>query len=104
MNHPCTIYTDGGGCNGAEILSNRASETEKITINRRHRPLFHFTRADLEAARAAGEKQHIKMLGLTSIAPDVLPAPGLATVESITVLGALHATEEIKTALADRIR
>ena len=31
--------------------------------------LRHFTRADLEAARAAGEKLHIKVLGLTSIAP-----------------------------------
>jgi hypothetical protein len=28
----------------------------------------------------------------------------LATIESITVLGALHATKEIKSALADRIR
>src|SRR6476646_4132066 len=32
--------------------------------------LRHFTRADLEAARASGEKLHIKVLGLTSIAPD----------------------------------
>jgi Arc/MetJ-type ribon-helix-helix transcriptional regulator len=64
--------------------------------------LRHFTRADLEAARAAGE--HIKVLGLTSIAPDVSPELALATIESITVLGALHATKEIKSALADRIR
>jgi hypothetical protein len=28
----------------------------------------------------------------------------LATIESITVMGALHATKEIKSALADRIR
>jgi Arc/MetJ-type ribon-helix-helix transcriptional regulator len=66
--------------------------------------LRHFTRADLEAARAAGEKLHIKVLGLTSIAPDVSPELALATIESITVLGALHATKEIKSALADRIR
>src|SRR4029079_18979841 len=43
--------------------------------------LRHFTRADLEAARAAGEKLHIKVLGLTSIAPDVLPELALATIE-----------------------
>src|SRR5512134_2655682 len=66
--------------------------------------LRHFTRADLEAARAAGEKLHIKVLGLTSIAPDVSSELALATIESITVLGALHATKEIKSALADRIR
>ena len=66
--------------------------------------LRHFTRADLEAARAAGEKLHIKVLGLTSSAPDVSPELALATIESITVLGALHATKEIKNALADRVR
>ena len=100
----------------AEIhrLRDRAGETEKITINLgyvdlgivRHTlelGLRHFTRADLEAARAAGEKLHIKVLGLTSIAPDVSPELALATIESITVLGALHATKEIKSALADRI-
>jgi hypothetical protein len=43
------------------------------------------------------------VLGLASIAPDVTPALALATVESITVLGALHASKEIKSALADRI-
>src|SRR5512132_1053247 len=65
--------------------------------------LRHYTRADLEAAKAAGEKLHIKVLGLTSIAPDVSPELALATIESITVLGALHASKEIKSALADRI-
>ena len=66
--------------------------------------LRHFTRSDLEAVKAAGEKLHIKVIGLTSIAPDVSPALALETIESITVLGALHATKEIKSALADRIR
>jgi hypothetical protein len=58
---------------------------------------------DLEAVKAAGEKLHIKVLGLASIDPDVTPALALATIESITVLGALHASKEIKSALADRI-
>jgi Arc/MetJ-type ribon-helix-helix transcriptional regulator len=66
--------------------------------------LRHFTRADLEAVKAAGEKLQIKVVGLTSIAPDVSAALALETIESITVLGALHATKEIKSALADRIR
>jgi Arc/MetJ-type ribon-helix-helix transcriptional regulator len=65
--------------------------------------LRHYTRADLEAAKAAGAKLHIKVLGLTTIAPDVTPALALATIESITVLGALHASKDIKDALADRI-
>jgi Arc/MetJ-type ribon-helix-helix transcriptional regulator len=65
--------------------------------------LRHFTRADLEAVKSAGERLHIKVVGLTSIAPDVPLSLALATIESITVLGALHATKEIKNALADRI-
>jgi hypothetical protein len=37
------------------------------------------------------------------IADDVTPDLARATIESITVLGALHASPEIKTALADRL-
>lgn len=66
--------------------------------------LRHFTGSDLEAVAAAGERLAIKVLGLATIAPDVSPKLALATIESITVLGALHASQAIKTALADRIR
>jgi len=66
--------------------------------------LRHYTREDLKSVEAAGEKLHIKVLGLATIAPDVTPSLALATIESITVLGALHASKEIKNALADRIR
>ena len=62
----------------------------------------HYTAADLEAARAAGQRLQIKVLGLASIASDVTPALALATIESITVLGALHASPAVKAALRDR--
>jgi molybdopterin/thiamine biosynthesis adenylyltransferase len=63
-----------------------------------------FTRKDLEAVQAAGEKLEIRVLGLAIIAHDVTPDLARATIESITVLGALHASAEVKTALADRLR
>ena len=63
-----------------------------------------FRRDDLEAARAAGETLHIKVVGLARIAADVTPELALATIGSITVLGALQASPEIKAALADRIQ
>ena len=66
--------------------------------------LRHYSRADLEGIAAAGEKLAIKVLGLASIAPDVSPALALASIESISVLGALHASKDVKAALADRIR
>jgi Arc/MetJ-type ribon-helix-helix transcriptional regulator len=63
-----------------------------------------YTRADLEAAKAAGEAIHINVLGLATIAHDVTPDLARATVASVSVLGALHATPAVKAALADRMR
>jgi Arc/MetJ-type ribon-helix-helix transcriptional regulator len=85
-------------------LSTHGEEVRKSIV--RHTlelGLRHYTKEDLEALKAAGEKLRIKVLGLASIASDVTPALALATIESITVLGALHASNEIKSALADRI-
>ncbi len=66
--------------------------------------LRHYTREDLEAVRAAGQTLHIRVLGLASIAGDVTPELARATIASISVLGALHASPAVKTALADRMR
>jgi Arc/MetJ-type ribon-helix-helix transcriptional regulator len=66
--------------------------------------LRHFDRADLEQVRRAGEKLHIHVLGLATIADDVTPELARETIASITVLGALRATAGVKAALADRIR
>ena len=64
----------------------------------------HYSQADLLAVQASGEKLQIRVLGLASIAPDVTPALALATIESLTVLGALHARPALKAALVQRIR
>ena len=53
--------------------------------------LRNYSREDLEAARRAGAMLEINVLGL-------------ATIASVVVLGALHATPEVKAALADRMR
>lgn len=66
--------------------------------------LRHFTREDLEEARAAGQKLQIHVLGLASIADDVTPELARATISAIEVLGALHASAEVKAALSDRTR
>lgn len=64
----------------------------------------HFSKADLQAAQAAGLKLDVRVLGLASIAPDVTPALALAAIESITVLGTLQASPAVKAALAKRTR
>ncbi|WP_435311107.1 CopG family transcriptional regulator [Primorskyibacter sedentarius] len=63
-----------------------------------------YTKADLEALKAAGEVLHVKVVGLARIAPDVTPELALETIGSISVLGALQASADIKKALADRIK
>ena len=64
--------------------------------------LCHYSRSDLEAARDRGEMLHINVLGLASIAHDVSADLALATIASVTVLGALHASAEVKAVLAER--
>ena len=66
--------------------------------------LRHYGREDLEAARDAGQMLHIRVLGLASIAQDVTPELARATIASVSVLGALHASPVVKAALADRMR
>ncbi len=63
----------------------------------------HYTRRDLEAVRAAGEKLQINVLGLASIADDVSPELALATIDSVGVLGAFRASPAVRAALAGRI-
>jgi Arc/MetJ-type ribon-helix-helix transcriptional regulator len=60
--------------------------------------------AELEDVRTAGETLHVRVLGLARIAPDVTPELARATIASMTVLGALQASPEVRKALADRIR
>jgi Arc/MetJ-type ribon-helix-helix transcriptional regulator len=62
-----------------------------------------YSRAELEALRAAGEVLQVKVVGLARIDPDVTPELALATIGSISVLGALQASAEIKEALSGRI-
>ncbi len=64
--------------------------------------LRHYDRATLERARDAGAPLHINVLGLASIARDVSPELARAAIASITVLGALQASAEVRAALADR--
>jgi Arc/MetJ-type ribon-helix-helix transcriptional regulator len=64
----------------------------------------HFSKADLQAVKADGKMLQVRVLGLASIAHDVTPALALATIETISVLGTLHASPAVKAALAKRTR
>jgi molybdopterin/thiamine biosynthesis adenylyltransferase len=47
---------------------------------------------------------HVKVVGLVRIASNVTPELALQTIGSLTVLGALQASPQIKAALAARIK
>src|SRR5207249_999161 len=65
--------------------------------------LVEFTRADLEGVKKSGKRLRIQVLGLARIATDVSAALALATIESVSVLGAFQASPAVKAALANRI-
>lgn len=83
----------------------RHGEAAKRSVDRKglELGLLQYTRKDLEAARAAGEMLHIRVVGLARIAADVTPELASSTIASVTVLGAFHASAAVKAALAERI-
>lgn len=66
--------------------------------------IHHYTAADLAALRAKRHKLDVRVLGLVTFAADVTPDLALAVIESLTVLGAMHASPALKKALAPRMR
>ncbi len=85
-------------CAHAEVLK-QAVARKTLVLG-----LQHYTRKDLEAVLASGQKLQIRVLGLATIAEDVSPELALATIAEISVLGAFHASDAVKRSLANRLR
>ena len=66
--------------------------------------LQRFTRVELEALQRAGETLEVRVLGLATVDDDVSPELASATMASVTVLGAFHASPAVKQALQGRIQ
>ena len=66
--------------------------------------IHHYTADELRAVQEAGQTLQIRVLGLASIAADVEPELALAAIDSVVVLGALHASPAVRAALASRTR
>ena len=95
-----------GSIRTVPISSARRSGTKAVA--RKYGQLYlglrNYSREDLEAVQRAGEMLRINVLGLASISQDVTPELARATIASVSVLGALHASPAVKAALADRMR
>jgi Arc/MetJ-type ribon-helix-helix transcriptional regulator len=113
LGHMDLLVRDGFYSNRADFIRTairnqveRHAEAAKRSVERKGLDLGlrHFTREDLEAARAAGRPLDIRVLGLASIAADVPPELARAAIASVSVLGALQASPAVRAALADRTR
>lgn len=81
------------------------ADTVKQTVARRTLTvgLQHYSRTDLEAVVASGQRLQIQVVGLARIADDVPPELALAAIEYVTVLGAFQASPAVRRALSDRV-
>ncbi len=113
LGHIDLMVTDGFYSNRTDFIRTairnqleRHTDTVRKSVSRKGLDLGlrHYSRRDLEDAVAVGELLHINVLGLATIATDVTPELARAAIASVTVLGALHTTPEVRKALADRTR
>jgi Arc/MetJ-type ribon-helix-helix transcriptional regulator len=83
----------------------RHAETVRQVVTRKSVDLGlrHISADELRAALAAGQMLDIRVLGLAVIAADVTAELAVATISALNVLGALQASDAVKTALSDRI-
>ena len=72
-----------------QLAAHADAVTQSIVRHTLELGLRDYSKADLEAVKADGERLHIKVVGLARIASDVSAELALATIESITVLGAV---------------
>jgi len=84
----------------------RHDEVVREVVSRRTLVLGiqNFSAADLRAVQAQQHMLEIRVLGLVTFSDDVTPELALSTIDSLTVLGALHASPPVKKALLSRMR
>jgi Arc/MetJ-type ribon-helix-helix transcriptional regulator len=75
----------------------QAAERKTLSLG-----VMHLSKEQLLELKAAGKTIDVRVLGLATIDSAVTPELALATISSIHVLGALHASPAVKAALAHR--
>ena len=81
-----------------------ADALRQIVVRKRYVLGQHrYTRQELEAVVASGQRLEVHVLGLAVIEDDVTPELAGAAIASVQVLGAFLASPAVKAALAERI-
>jgi Arc/MetJ-type ribon-helix-helix transcriptional regulator len=113
LGHVDLLVRDGFYANRTDFIRTairnqleRHADATRQSVSRRSLDLGlrHYSREELERARAAQQPLDIRVLGLVTIAPDVTPELARAAIASVAVLGTLQASPAVKAALADRAR
>lgn len=86
-----------------QLVSQQEAVRQVVTRKSLVLGLHRFAREALEAAQRAGETLDVRVLGLAIVDDDVSPELALATIASVTVLGAFQASPAVKLALRGRI-
>jgi hypothetical protein len=63
-----------------------------------------YSRSDFERFKSKQQKVNIKMIGMLSLASDIPADLAREVVETVKILGIFVASDEVKTALADRMK
>ncbi len=86
-----------------QLTAEARAVDQSVARHRFEMGLFDVTRAELEALRETGEVLHLRVVGLARIESDVDAELARETIGSLSVLGSLQATKEVRAALSDRI-
>lgn len=86
-----------------QLTAEARAVEQSVVRHRLEMGLVDVRREDLERLAAAGEVLHLRVLGLARIDRDVPAELAARTIASLSVLGTLQASQEVKAALADRI-
>ena len=63
-----------------------------------------YNRSDFEKLKSKGEKIKLTLVGFLHLASDISPELAREVIESIEVRGIFHASDEVKAALAERMK
>lgn len=86
-----------------QLTAEARAVDQSVERHRFEMGLFDVTREDLEQLRDEGKVLHLRVLGLARISDDVPVELARQTIGSLSVLGSLQASKEVKAALKDRI-
>jgi Arc/MetJ-type ribon-helix-helix transcriptional regulator len=77
---------------------------QSVTRNAYAVGVMGYDRKDLERFKGRGEKIDLVVVGMLTLADDIPGALATEVIESVQVRGVFNASEEVKAALADKIK